>query len=159
MTPTLVIGIGNPERGDDAAGIEVARRLRARGTQDTEVRECSGDATRLLGSWQEWPRVIMVDAASGGGRPGTVHRFEANRGPLPAALLHGSTHSWGVAEAVEVARSLGQLPPNVVVYAIEGKCFDLARRLSHPVRYAVARVERQILEEIGQIPPTKGKNG
>ena len=25
---TLVIGVGNPDRGDDAAGLEVARRLR-----------------------------------------------------------------------------------------------------------------------------------
>jgi hydrogenase maturation protease len=149
MMSTLVIGIGNPNRGDDGAGIEVARRVRAHEPQDAVVRECSGEASCLLEVWQGRPRVILVDAASGSGRPGTVHRFEAHKEPLPTSLLHASTHSWGVAEAVEMARSLGQLPPYVVVYAVEGASFGPGRYLSPAVKRAVERVERQVLKEIG----------
>jgi hydrogenase maturation protease len=149
MIETLVMGIGNAERGDDAAGLEVARRLRARASQDAVVRECSGQASCLLESWRGRPRVILIDAASGGGgRPGTIRRFEAHREALPTGLLHASTHSWGVAEAIEMARALGELPPQVVVYAIEGRSFGPGRYLSPAVTRAVERVEQRIVREL-----------
>ncbi len=149
MTGTLVIGIGNLDRGDDGAGLEVARRMRARGPQEITVRECSGEASSLLEAFAGRSRVILVDAASGGGRPGVTHRFEAHQKPLPTSLLNTSTHSWGVAEAVELARSLGQLPPCVVVYAIEGASFRPGRHLSAVVRRAVGRVVKRLVREIG----------
>jgi hydrogenase maturation protease len=148
MIPTLVIGIGNTDRGDDGAGIQVARRLRARGHQNALVRECEGSASCLLECWQGRARVILVDAASGAGRPGTVHRYEAHRQPLPTGLLRASTHSWGVAEAIEIARVLGQLPPQVVVYAIEGKTFGPGGDLSPRIQKAVERVGERILSEL-----------
>lgn len=152
MMGTLVIGIGDPDRGDDAAGLEVARRLRARALPEAVVRECSGSASCLLEAWQGRSRVVLVDAASGAGRAGKVHRFEAHREPVPTGLLHASSRSWGVAEAVEMARSLGQLPPWAVVYAIEGRSFEPGRGLSPSVRRAVERVEKRILREIELTP-------
>ena len=159
MMGTLVIGIGNPSRGDDGAGIEVARRVQACGPQDAVVRECSGEASCLLEAFKGRPRVILVDAASGGGRPGTTRRFEAHKEPLPTSLLYTSTHSWGVAEAVEMARSLGQLPPCVVVYAIEGASFSPGRHLSAAVKLAVERVLNQVLREIGPSAPAVLRKG
>ena len=40
MTRTVVIGIGNPLRGDDAAGVAVAERLRPRVPEGVEVVSC-----------------------------------------------------------------------------------------------------------------------
>ncbi len=148
MTATLVIGIGNSGRGDDGAGLEVVRRLRARLVGQAEVCECDGEATGLLEAWRGHARVILVDAALGGGRPGSVRRFEAHQEPLPAALLHASTHSWGVAEAVELARSLGLLPRSLVVVALEGRCFEPGERLSDAAAQAVERACEEVLSEL-----------
>lgn len=144
---TLVVGIGNDDRGDDGAGLEVARRLRARGLADVTVRECASDSLELLHTWMKSSRVILVDAASAGGPPGRVSRFDAEH-PLPAGVLYGSTHAWGVAQTVEMARVLGCAPAELVVYAIEGTSFELGGRLSRPVRRAVRRVERHILQDL-----------
>ena len=63
------------------------------------------------------------------GRPARfVRRFEAHEQPLPASSLRTSTHSLGVVEAIELARSLGELPRHVVVFAIEGRSFEPGRR-------------------------------
>jgi hydrogenase maturation protease len=154
VTGALVIGIGNPDRGDDAAGLELARRMKARGPQGITVRESSGEASSLIEAFAGHSTVVLVDAASGGGRPGETRRFEAHNKPLPTSLLHASTHSWGVAEAVELARTLGQLPSCLVVYAIEGASFDPGQHLSAPVRRAVERVLEQVLREIGSGAPS-----
>lgn len=154
MTPTLVVGIGNDERGDDGAGLEVARRLRARGLAHVTVGECRGSSLDLLESWAGRRRVILVDAASGSGPPGRVRRFAAHGHPLPAGLLHDSTHAWGVAEAVEMARALRRMPAVLLVYTIEGATFEIGRRLSRPVRRAIRQVERRILQDLGR--PNEG---
>jgi hydrogenase maturation protease len=154
MTPTLVIGIGNRDRGDDAAGLALVRRLRAHKLKGAVVREGSGAASELLESWRGQERVILIDAASGSGRPGSVRRFEAHEEPLPGSSLRTSTHSWGVVEAIELARSLGQLPRSVVVYAIEGKSFEPGRRLSPEVAKAIERLEPRILRELAPPAPS-----
>jgi len=149
MRPTLVIGVGNAARGDDRAGLEVARRLRARGLPGTVVKESSGDVAGLLEDWSGHDRVVMIDAASGGGPPGTVHRFEAHESPVPASLRCDSTHSLGISQAVEMARALGRLPPRLTIYAIEGVSFGHGGRLSRAVRRAVGEVEGLLLRDLG----------
>jgi hydrogenase maturation protease len=146
---TLVVGIGNLERGDDAAGLEVARRLKER-RDGTIVLESSGDAAELMEAWRQAAQVIVVDALEANGSPGRVYRLEPGPKPLPSALRHASTHSFGLATAVELARALGRLPPRLVVYGIEGASFGNGRGLSpevaRAVEEAVARVAREVEE-------------
>jgi hydrogenase maturation protease len=144
----LVIGVGNRDRGDDGAGLEVARCLREQGALGARLVERGGDAAELLETMSGADSVILVDAALSGAHPGTVQRIEAHREPLGRALRGASSHGWGVAEAVELARALGRLPRSVVVYAIEGRCFHPGRELSPSVRQAVARVARRVRQEI-----------
>jgi Ni,Fe-hydrogenase maturation factor len=46
--PRLLIGVGNPDGGDDGAGTAVARQLRGRNDCALEGRECTGEATSLM---------------------------------------------------------------------------------------------------------------
>ena len=133
----LVIGVGNPWRGDDGAGLEVARRL---GGVTFE-----GDGTGLIDVWDEADdEVVVVDAGASGGTPGAIRRFDARAAPLPAHSLRSSSHHFGVADAVELARSLDRLPPALRVYAIEGEDFGAGRRLSPAVRSAVDRLAEEL---------------
>lgn len=125
----IVIGVGNSWRGDDAAGLEVARRLGG------VLHE--GDCTRLLDEWGSHDDVLVVDAASSGAPAGTVHRFEAVPEPLPAQVLTSSTHAFGVPAAVELARALERLPVRLRVYGIEGERWEAGEGLSAPVARAV----------------------
>ena len=137
----LVIGVGNPERGDDGAGIAVVRRLRGRVERPASLIEVRSDVTRLLDCWGPSDSVVLVDAMSSGATPGTVRRFDAAAAPLPArAFRGGSTHGFGVAEVIELARTLGRLPRRLLVVGIEGACFDAGCGLSAPVEHAVRDV-------------------
>jgi len=50
-----------------------------------------------------------------------------------------------VAEAVELTRALGRLPPSLVVYAIEGHAFEPGDALSPEVARAVTRLAEMLL--------------
>jgi hydrogenase maturation protease len=65
-------------------------------------------------------------------------------------LFSGSTHDFGVAQAVEMARVLGTLPPRLVLYGIEGRCFDFGAALSPEVQQAAHEVARRVQQEIEQ---------
>jgi hydrogenase maturation protease len=144
----LVIGIGNEYRGDDAAGLLVARRLRESAPQGVAVFEQDGDGTRLMEAWTGAGFVFVVDAVYSGAPPGTVHCFEASVSPIPASLFHQSTHAFGVVEAVELSRTLKRLPDRLVVYGIEGRNFEAGSGISDEVERAVDRVVQALLRAV-----------
>jgi hydrogenase maturation protease len=146
----LILGAGNPFRQDDAAGLQVARRLRARVPAGVKVVEAEGELTSVLEDWRAEEEVILIDAMRSGARPGTVLRFEAHDRPVPASFSNSSTHSFGVAEAVELARALGGLPPRVIIYGIEGKHFAAGEGISREVAHAVGEVVERVLQEMSR---------
>ena len=147
----VVIGVGNEYRSDDAAGIAVARRLRAWFPTGVTVLEESGEGAALISAWQGATWLLLVDAVRSGSPVGTIHRLDARAAPIPAGFFHYSTHAFSVAEAVELARSLDQLPPHVIVYGIEGENFDAGVGLSAAVEQAIEAVLEQIAAEVRQV--------
>ncbi|MCX5893556.1 MAG: hydrogenase maturation protease [Deltaproteobacteria bacterium] len=145
----LVIGVGQEWRGDDAAGLLVARCLREMVRPEVMVLENSGSMTHLLDAWPEADAVILADAIRGGGRPGEIFRFPVHEKPLPTELFPAtSSHAWGVAQAVALGRVLRQLPPVLVVYGIEGQDFGIGQEPSPVVAQAIPEVARRIRQEI-----------
>ena len=86
--------------------------------------------------------------------PATIHRFDAAREPLPAAKFGLSTHGFGLVEAIELARILGQLPPRCIVYAVEARSFELGASLSPELLRAVDEVAARVVAEADQWSPT-----
>ncbi len=154
MNKTLVIGVGNTFRGDDGVGLIVARRVRKAVPPEVTVLEQSGEGAALMEAWQGADVVILVDAASSGAEPGTIHRFEAQQQAIPSRFFHYSTHAFSVAEAVEMARALGSLPPRLLVYGIEGKSFAAGQELSPEAAQAADIVTAQILAFLSDVAPS-----
>jgi hydrogenase maturation protease len=150
--PILIIGVGNPDRGDDAAGLAVtqalSRALAHHALPHVAIRESSGDGADLLSAWQGFAVVVLVDATSPTGNAGHIRRLDAVTQPLPATFFAASTHAFGVAQGVEMARALGLLPPTLIVYGIEGHQFTLGAPMSAAVRDAVFQVTAAILTEL-----------
>lgn len=144
----IVIGVGNAYRGDDAVGLAVAERARGAVPRDVVVLECEQEPTRLVDAWDGADVACVVDACAGGDAPGTVHRFEAGDGPLPARVFRSSTHAFGVGDAVELSRALGRLPGRLVVYGVDGSDFAAGAALSGPVEKAVDGVVEAILRDL-----------
>lgn len=133
----MVIGVGNPHRGDDAVGPAVVARIR--GIQTAICHDCSN----LIEMWDGQDDVTVVDAMVSGAPPGTVEHFDALARSLPTKRF-SSTHVFDLATAVELARTLGRLPGSLNVYGIEVADMGMGSAMSPEVEDAIASVAAAI---------------
>jgi len=101
-----------------------------------------------MDEWRNTNRVIVVDAVSSGNPPGTVYRFDVNAKPIPRKFFHYSSHSFGLAEAVEVERALNMLPHQIIIYGVEGKIFQQGTMISPETDIAAQKLITVILQEL-----------
>jgi hydrogenase maturation protease len=149
----LIIGVGNGNRGDDGVGLIVARRLKERLPSQVRVVEELGDATCLIDLWKEFDVTIIIDAVQSGAEPGRIHKLDARQSPLPTGLLHYSTHSFGIPEAIRLAKGMNQLPKTMIIYGIEGQSFNEGANLSPTVELAAQKLVELLTAQILQHQP------
>lgn len=137
----LIIGMGNPDRGDDAAGILVARRLRERGVNAVEHAIAT---LNLLDVWAASDHVIVVDAVISGAAPGTVQVWDPRKAPLKTVVFRASTHEFSLADTIELARTMDRLPAWMRIYGIESTRFEAGMPPSEEVVLAAERVAEEI---------------
>lgn len=143
---SAVTCLGHRDRGDDAVGPLVADRLRER---KVPVLDCHEEPTRLLEAMGGLDLLVVVDAVRTGTSPGTLLRIEAQDEPLPADLGLASTHAFGIAETLELARALDRAPARVVVHGVTGERFGMGDPLSPAVVAALDPLVERILTELG----------
>jgi len=148
MPRPVIIGIGNIERGDDGAGRQVARLLRHMLGAKADIVELDGEATAILARLEGAGTAYLIDACMSKAPPGTVHRIDAAEGELPLSSSDLSSHGFGLASAIELARTLGQLPPRTIVFAIEAESFEPGAPLTKDVADATVIVADRIRLEI-----------
>jgi hydrogenase maturation protease len=113
----LVIGVGNPDCGDDGIGPAVVERLRRR-RDDVDAVIVAGDLTVLPVLWRDRDDVVVVDACRTGRPPGSIVTVEAEDLDGDHAL---SSHGVGVGFAVALGGRLGWLPRRLRIVGIEAE--------------------------------------
>lgn len=139
----LVIGVGNRDRGDDAAGPVVCELVAAATSGEVATHVLEGSVLDLATFWGPDDRVVIVDAAAPAGQPGRVTYVDALTQRL-AAPSTASTHTVDVGAAVELARVLGRLPAELSIVGIEGVSFGFGEPLHPSVLHAAHRVAARI---------------
>jgi len=148
----LILGAGQSLRGDDAVGLETVRLWReqfpetARGVR-VELSELPGLA--LLELLDGMDAAILVDAVHSSAPAGTLHRL----GPDELASFtpgSGSAHGWGVAETLQLGRSLYPALANcrVTLLGIEAGQVEMGAGLSQAVRETLPDAARLLEQEV-----------
>jgi len=144
----LVLGLGNPDRGDDAVGVIIAQSLCGKLPSAVPSLVRRADLLGSIDDWACFDTLVCVDAAAPTGRPGHIHRLDLCGKALPAEISLTSSHALSLGEAIELARALGLAPPRIIVYAIEGCCFEPGAALTPAVAAVVPAVAKRIVAEV-----------
>jgi hydrogenase maturation protease len=150
-TKIVVVGLGNLDRGDDGIGAAVARELAGRLPRDVAVLFGRGDLLSLIEEWAKADALICIDAAAPAGAPGRWHRIDLATGDLPPDRASTSSHDFGVAAAIALARTLGVAPRDIVVFAVEGRSFDAGASMTHEVASAAGEVVEHVIAEVARL--------
>lgn len=147
--PVLVLGIGNVLLGDEGVGVHAVRRMEQEAwPPHVKLLDGGTGGFHLLSLFQEFGRIVLVDATMDGQPPGTVRvirpRFASD---YPRTL---SAHDIGLKDLVESAALLG-LTPDVVLVIVSVKTLPegLHTELSPEVAAAVPLVAELVREAAG----------
>lgn len=145
MGETIVIGLGNPLRGDDGIGLEVARTVAAR-CPGLDVIEHDREPLDLIELWADHGSAFVIDAVAGE-EPGRIHRLDASAGTGRwQRPIDSSSHAFDLGQVIELAGLLGRLPPRLQVLGIEGSSFGAGTVPTAAVRAAGRRVVAELLD-------------
>lgn len=129
--------------GDEGVGVRAVQHLTA--TDLVEEADLVDGGTRglnLLSYFQEYPRIILIDAASDGHPPGTVSlirpRFAAD---FPATL---TAHDIGLRDLIEAAALVGKLPRIELITISIDTVQPMALDLTGAVRASLDQVEKMV---------------
>ncbi len=152
-----IVGIGQSLRGDDAAGIEAVERWQhdfpeTAHRPEIKAENCELPGLALIDLLEPAQAAILVDAVHSAAQPGTIHKIdltELSSFPVDSRSAHG----WGVAETLELSRSLyprlARLP--IFLIGIEAGSLILGGQLSEQVKKAIPGASRAIQEQVGEL--------
>ncbi len=137
--PSLLIGVGNRDRGDDSVGPIVCDIVDELGTCGLRTLVLESSVVDLSTYWEPDDRVVVVDAAQPQGRPGRIVEYDglADRFVVPATM---STHSFDVSGAIELARAMNRLPASLTIVAVEAESFEFGAAPTPCVQDAIGVV-------------------
>lgn len=131
MPEILVVGWGNPLRGDDGLGCHVARQIRNYFLEDCRVGvvPCHQLGPELTEKIAKAEFVIFVDA-SAEGLPGTITQADVTpdrefSGDFGVHLTPGLL--------LAAAKALYNASPEATMFTMTGWCFDFGERMSPAV--------------------------
>ena len=132
MTNTIIIGIGNPLMGDDGIGSSLVNELAAEyaGRAGLEFADVGVSGMRVLHLLAGRKKAVIIDGARMRAEPGEIRRFTPDEVTARNLLAHLDTHEGNLLEIIDLARRLGELPEEVVIFGIEPADLAPGERLS-----------------------------
>jgi hydrogenase maturation protease len=133
MGRVAVVGVGNPDLGDDGAGLRLAERLAAHGVPDVTLAGRSPE--RWLGRLgrARVDRVLFLDAVDAGTAPGAILLMDAAQ--TVARFPQVSTHTLSLGTLARLLEADGI--PGVSLLGIQPASLRSGAGLSAPVETTV----------------------
>ncbi len=152
MIDLLILGLGNLLCCDDGVGIVALSRL-AQGYQTPEgVLMMDGGTLglSLLPYLQDARRVILVDAIAAKAPPGSPVRLTGE--DVAHAVLHRlSPHQVGVADLLDGARILGDVPDEVILVGVVPESMELSIERTPDVEAAIPDLVARVVQEAARL--------
>ena len=141
---TIILGIGNILLKDEGVGCHVAHALEKIPLPNTKVID-GGTSPNIL-FLEDAAKLIVVDAAKGGGVPGEVYRFRLDDIALEQKPFL-SLHDIGLIDNLLLMRLLHNIGETIII-GVEPKEIEWSLELSPELQEKIPRIVETILAEL-----------
>lgn len=142
----LILGIGNLLLSDEGVGVHAVRCLAQRELPPgVDILDGGTSGADLVDHLDGRAKVVVIDAASGDGPPGTVYRCQARDLMEQAESL--SLHEFGLLDSLRMAEQLGCAPQRVIVLGVQPATMEPGLELSPEVVAALPGIIKLALAE------------
>lgn len=144
----LVLGIGNLLMGDEGIGIHIIREFEKVNPYKNFVDVVDGGTGgfHLLSYFQDYKKIIIVDAAIGDKPAGTVELIKPKySSDFPKTL---TAHDIGLKDLIDSVSILGELPEIKLIIVYIDKFHELDLHLSEKIRSIIPEVVKLITKAI-----------
>ena len=141
MSRVRVIALGSVHGADDELALQLGERLaRELGPARIELVLAGRPGPGLLDLLDTDQPVLLLDVVRSGAAAGTVHQLDLRAlAQRSVALDQVSSHGFGPAESLRLARALHRPLPEGSFVGIEGERFELGAKPSAPAQAAFER--------------------
>ena len=148
--PIVVLGLGNLLMGDEGVGVVLVQEFMqaAADYPSVDFVDAGTGGLVILHQIDGRTKAVLVDCALMGEAPGTIRRFTPDQVASIKPLSGLSMHEGDVVRIMEMARSMGQCPGEVVFLGIEPQAVVPGQTFSGPVRQGWPEYKRQIAAEL-----------
>ena len=146
----LILGIGNVLLGDEGIGIHAVRMLETRTFPDNiKILDGGTGGFHLLALFQQYKKIIMIDATLDNHVPGTVSLLRPKYAvDFPQTL---SAHDIGLRDLVNSSALLGFLPEIELITVSISPDQPLSMDLSAEVTGSLDKIGKMVNELIGKV--------
>ena len=146
MCDITIIGIGNPDRGDDGAGWALIDAIQDLLPPCIVCRKSRGDISELLDLFSSSSTIYIIDAILCDLKAGEILQLDENN-LEDFDNKATSTHALSLSRVIEMATLLEAMPKKLILYAISGKNYSLASNISFDVQNAISSLRDMLLKQ------------
>ena len=153
---TLILGVGNPLRRDDGIGPEIIRLLsenrakknsRYKLAADVDLIDGGTDGLGLIEYLKDYKKVVIIDAVEMKLPPGTIKVFTQEEAIIKIGTDSLSTHGFGIAELIKLAKEL-DINPELIIVGVQPEDVSYGEELSDTVNSIINFVINKVIEAI-----------
>lgn len=149
--PVAIVGVGNVLMGDEGIGVEIARRLQMMTLpDDVEVIDGGTLGLELAVHLRGKDTIMILDAIALEAEPGSVFRFEIQRGDCFSSVRR-SSHDGGLEELFKYLLTLSPTPTITMFGICPAEIGRMRTGISSVLEKNVNHIISRILEELARI--------
>jgi hydrogenase maturation protease len=150
MNATAVVGLGNPFVADEGIGIRLVSELTKRfDCSALDVFDLGTASFRIVHIIENHKKVIIIDCALMGEKPGTIKRFTYEQAKSVKNLKHHSLHEGDLFEVIAIAAGEDKPLPEIIIYGVEPVTMDLVEGLSPLLEKQLSTYLSTVAQECG----------
>ncbi len=142
----VILGIGNPLKGDDALGLKILRKLRGKVPRSVKIIEGGIAPENFIGKIGKIrpSHVLLIDAALFGGKPGEAKMISIEN--IPSVTI--STHVMPLYMVAGLIKE--ETGAKTVLLGMQPKNLNLGGEISREIKESIEKIAKTIIEAINR---------